>query len=205
MREATTSYFFWVIDMSKIKREIAVFIVFVILVVLGGLLIKLPFTTIPPLPEPKVGDLKIQFKDGVSESEVKAILKNYDMTHNLSIEYNIKYNISDLDEKYYILVNKDKIYEIKNELKKEENWTSYAPAIKKGNYYIVPVTEQAANDKFFFVLLNKYNLQLKKFVWCEIDYRNKLRSWIPEEDAKIIKRKLETDENIFTVRIGYLY
>lgn len=212
------SLVFGIVDMSKIDKEIAIFIVLATLVVLGGLLIKLPFkfNTSPPSPslpptEPAVVSMDIQFKDGISESQVKTILENYNMTKNYSIEY----DTNNTDEKYYIIVDKNRIYDIKSELKKEENWTheqnlgsfvSYIPAIRKENYYIIAVTEQAAHDKNFSDMLNKYNLQLKKFVWCTIQFENPInrsKSWISEKDAIKIKNELEMNENIVTVIVGY--
>lgn len=212
------SLVFGIVDMSKIDKEIAIFIVLATLVVLGGLLIKLPFkfNTSPPSPslpptEPAVVSMDIQFKDGISESQVKTILENYNMTKNYSIEY----DTNNTDEKYYIIVDKNRIYDIKSELKKEENWTheqnlgsfvSYIPAIRKENYYIIAVTEQAAHDKNFSDMLNKYNLQLKKFVWCIIQFENPInrsKSWITEKDAIKIKNELEMNENIVTVIVGY--
>jgi hypothetical protein len=204
--------------MSKINKEITIFIVLATLVVLGGLLIKLPFkfNTSPPSPslpptEPTVVSMDLQFKDGISESQVKTILENYSMTKNYSIEY----NTNNTDEKYYIIVDKNRIYDIKSELKKEENWThkqnlgpfvSYIPAIRKGDYYIIAVTEQTTHDKNFFDMLNKYNLQLMKFVWCTVQFENPInrsKSWITEKDAIKIKDNLEMNENIITVIIGY--
>lgn len=204
--------------MSKINKEIAIFIVLATLVVVGGLLIKLPFKfntnphgpSLPPT-EPTVVSMDVQFKDGISQSQVKTILENYNMTKNYSIEY----DTNNTDEKYYIIVDKNRIYDIKSELKKEENWThkqnlgsfvSYIPAIRKGNYYIIAVTEQAAHDKNFSDMLNKYNLQLMKCVWCTVQFENPInrsKSWITEKDAIKIKDDLEMNENIVTVIIGY--
>ena len=54
-------------------------------------------------------------------------------------------------------------------------------------------------------MLYKYDLQLKKFVWCVICFRDGSKNWIPEKDAIRIKNELENNENIFTVRLDYLY
>jgi hypothetical protein len=40
-----------------------------------------------PDPESQVSNMTIQFKDGISESEVKAILQNCNMTRNYRMTY----------------------------------------------------------------------------------------------------------------------
>lgn len=75
--------------MSKIKKEnAAVFIFFLTLIVLLGLTIKTSIDMIKETQTPKVGGLDIEFKNGTTESEVKTILENYNMTVNYTIEYN---------------------------------------------------------------------------------------------------------------------
>jgi len=147
--------------MSKTKG-IAVFIVFLVLIVLAVLFTQAP--NIEP-HEGNVDALIIQFRDGITELEAKTILENYNMTI-----YRLDYNIDYLPDKHYIMVDKDKVMDVKGELKKEENWTEPKPAIGKGNYYIITVPEQAIHDKNFLEILNKYNLQLKKFVWCHVRF-----------------------------------
>ncbi|AKB29692.1 hypothetical protein MSSIT_2973 [Methanosarcina siciliae T4/M] len=43
--------------------------------------------------------MTIQFKDGISESEVKALLQNYNMTRNYGMTYD-----TNSPEKYYIML-----------------------------------------------------------------------------------------------------
>jgi hypothetical protein len=146
-----------------------------------------------------VGGMSIKFKDGVSESEVKSILQNYNMTRN----YRITYDSPTHGENYYIIVNKDKIMDIR-EIEKEIN----AHAIIKGDYYIIEVPERAAQFRNFPEMLDKYDLQLKRFVWCDIRFLFKdgpLTYWISKEDAMRIKNELEQNENIFFVRLDYIY
>jgi hypothetical protein len=69
-------------DMSKIKTGIAIFIVLLVLVVIYV------FIRLPMYREPEVGGLIIEFKDGTTEPEVKAILENCNMTVNYTIDYN---------------------------------------------------------------------------------------------------------------------
>lgn len=184
------------------NKKIVVFIVFVILAVLAGIFMKMPIDNKTPVDnKTQVGGMDIQFRDGISKSEVKSILEDYNMTMNYSLDYDTSYT----NEKYYIMVNKDKITNIKSELSENKNWIDVAPAFIKGNYYIITLSEQAINDKNFLKILHKYDLQLKKFVWCEIRFGDGSKNWIPEKDAIIIKNELEKNENIFTVRFGYLY
>lgn len=196
--------------MSKINKEIAIFIVFLTLVALWGLFVKVPVEdTKTPDPESKVGGVAIQFKDGISESEAKVILQNYNMTQN----YRITYDNS--SEKYYIIADKDNWSDIRRELVKEmkenkKDWTISSPAdvIKKGDYYVLPVSEQAIQDEKFLAILDKYDIGVKKFIWCDIRFLysdGPLTYWIREENAIEIKNELEQNENIFTVRLSYLY
>ncbi|HEY3363390.1 MAG TPA: UPF0228 family protein [Methanosarcina sp.] len=188
--------------MSKMNKKIVIFIVFIIPVVLAGIFMKMPIDNkIPVDNKTQVGGMDIQFRDGISESEVKSVLENYNMTMNYSLDY----NTSNTNEKYYIMVDKDKITDIKSELGKKKNWTEASPALIKGNYYIITAPEQAINDKNFLDILNKHGIQLRKFVWCEMRFGDGSKNWIPEIDAIRIKNELEKDENIFTVHLGYLY
>lgn len=57
--------------------------------------------------------MHIQFKDGTSESEVKSILQNINVTGN----YIITYDTNTTDERYYIIVDKDN-WAIRSELNK---------------------------------------------------------------------------------------
>lgn len=100
--------------MSKINKEIAIFIVFLTLVVLWGLFTNVPNDMRTPANnELKVGGMNIRFENGTSESEVKAILENY----NMAMNYSIDCNEGSMGNKYYIMVDKDN-RNIRRELKK---------------------------------------------------------------------------------------
>jgi hypothetical protein len=134
-------------------------------------------------------------QDGTTESEVKTILEN----HNMTMNYNIDYN-STMPNRYYIIVDKDKIMDIKDEFSKEKNWTD--PVLhdfKKGDYYIITVTEQAIHDKNFLTILEKNNFQVKKSVYCDIRFGNGSKNWILSTDAIRIKNELEINANILIV------
>ncbi|AKB78094.1 hypothetical protein MSHOH_1611 [Methanosarcina horonobensis HB-1 = JCM 15518] len=196
--------------MSKINGKITGFIVFLILVVLWGLFTSAPADTKTSIDdELKVAGMKIRFEDGTTEPEVKAILENYNMTMN----YNIDYNVDSVVNKYYIMLGKDN-WNIRRELNKgmkeeKKDWIESSPAqvIRKGDDYILTVSEQAAHDENFLAILDKYDIPVKKFVWCYIRFEKPDGSkyWIPEEDAITIKNELERNESIFTVSIDYIY
>jgi hypothetical protein len=196
--------------MSKINGRIAVFIIFFILVMIAGLFIKTPVNTQTPYSDSQVGGLFIQFKDRVSESEVKSILQNINMTRN----YRMEYDTNTTDERYYIMLDKDN-WDIRNELNKamkeeKKDWILSSPShvIRKGDYYVFAVSEQAIQDEKFLAILNKYDVGVKRFVWCDIRFLNDngpLTYWIPEEDAIRIKNELEKNENIFTVQLSSIY
>jgi len=175
----------------------AVFIVILILVVLYG------FMQIPRAQEVKVAGFFIQFENGTTEPEVKAILENYNMTLNYSIDCNRDNGAY----KYYIKVYKDNMPDVvRDGLRKDENWTDLAlPYFTKGDYIIYPVTEQAIHDKNFLSVLRRHNLQVKTFVWCDISYRGNSKydilgkNCITWSDAIRIKNELETNEKVWTV------
>lgn len=199
-----------VVYMGKINGKTTFFIILLILIIVGGLSIKTPVDTKTSVDvEHKVGGLQIRFEDGVSESEVKSILENYNMTTN----YSIKYNIDTAVDKHYIVLDKDN-WDIRNELnnamrKENKDWIVSSPAhvVRKGDNYIFTVSEQAVNDEKFLAILSKYNIQIKQFVWCYVRFEKSdgSRYWIPEEDAIRIKNELERNENVFTVSIDYIY
>ncbi|WP_148705063.1 UPF0228 family protein [Methanosarcina siciliae] len=147
----------------------------------------------------RITDLFVEFEDGTTESEVKAILENYNMTMNYSIDYNVDY----FEDKYYISVDEDKIVDIRNELKREIDWTApIFPDIKKVDHYIITVTEQATQDKNFLAMLEKNGLQVKKSVYCDILLRDEAKNAIWEIDALRIINELERNEKILTVSTG---
>lgn len=176
---------------------------------ISGLFIETPVDKETPDPESQVGGLFIQFKDEVSESEVKAILQNYNMTRN----YRMEYDTNDTDERYYIMVDKDNWSDIRRELvemkeEKKDLTISSPHVIRKGDYYVLSVSEKANRNEKFLAILNKYNIRVKRFVWCNIRFLysdGPLTYWIPKEDAIRIKNELEQNENIFTVQFSYLF
>jgi uncharacterized protein YxeA len=185
---------FWVVDMSKIKKEIIIFIVFVMLVVIGGLLIKLPSNTTYP-PEPQIDGFTVLLKNGTTEPEVKAILENNDMILNYSIDS----NQDNGEYKYYLEIYKDNMPDaVADGLKKDWIDTELYVFVK-GDYYIYPITKQAIKDQNFLAILKRHNLQVKRFVWSLVKYENQTSHYIQEHEARIIKRKLEMNEKVLYV------
>ncbi|AKB74095.1 hypothetical protein MSLAZ_0834 [Methanosarcina lacustris Z-7289] len=186
--------------MSKVNNKITLLIVFLIFVVI---FVKMTIFTPIGTPQPeerKVAGLIIQFRDGVSEEEAKSILKNYNLAG-----YKLDFTV-DMPDKYYIIVDKDKIMDVKDGLR-EENWTESTPPIEKGNYYItkkgdyyiITIAEQNINNKSFIEILNKYNLEVEKFVYCHVIVADRPGNGISEERANKLKSELEMNENVFAV------
>lgn len=194
--------------MSRINKKVAFFIVFLILVIIAGLFVKTPVDTETQVnDELKVGGMYIQFEDGISDSEVNLVLKNY----NLTMNYSTKYNIDHTADKYYIMLDKDNwdiIRELSQKIKEEKkDWIIFSPSqvIRKGDYHVFTVSEQAVQDENFLEILDKYDIQVKKSTWCYIRFEDESKNWIPEKDAIRIKSELEKNENIFSLYLDYRY
>ncbi|HWQ49372.1 MAG TPA: UPF0228 family protein [Methanosarcina sp.] len=183
--------------MNKGNRKITFFIVFLILIVLIGLFVKMTIFTPTITPhEGNIGGLVVQFRDGITKTEEKNILENCNLTM-----YYVDYNSYGMPDKYYIMVDKDKVMDVKGELEKIESWTNYTQSTEKGNYYIITVPEQTVDNESFINILNKYNLQVKKFVYCHIRFGEHPLSGISKEHANKYISKLEANENVFGVII----
>ncbi|AKB51218.1 hypothetical protein MSBRW_1965 [Methanosarcina barkeri str. Wiesmoor] len=132
--------------------------------------------------ETKVGGLDVEFENGTTEPEVKAILENCNLNVHIP-----DYDVEDIVDKYYIKVEKYYIKVEKYYIKVENNENivirdkfKSAPDKKKKNYYIISLSEQAIENKSFLEMLDKNNLQIKKFVWYELHFGNESMNWIPE-------------------------
>lgn len=66
---------------------------------------------------------------------------------------------------------------------------------------MISISEQAIQDKNFIEMLNKRNLQVKKFFWCHVIFTDHTKNGISQENANELRSRLEKDENIFTVFI----
>ncbi len=195
--------------MSKINKKLTILIIFLFLVVLVGTFTKTSVDTKTAVKELKVPGLLIKFEDGISEQEVKAILESYNFTMNYNIEYSPDY----VEDKYYIILDKDN-WNIRSELSKKmkeekKDWIVSSPVnvIRKGDNYILTISEQAIHDENFLTILDKYDIPVKKFIWYSIIFENPegFRYWISEENAIRVKNELEKNEHIFSVHIEYIY
>ncbi len=203
--------------MSKINRGIAVFIILLILITLIGIFIKTsvdngePSERLAPRQEPQVHGFLIEFENGTTEPEVKAILENCNMTTNYSIDYDTYSSPS----MYYVKVDKDKKMDIIDQLRKEDNWFDpNSQVTNKGNYYVIV---SAQDDEGFLKVMEKNNLQVKETVVCDIPladgsfllgdgstgYRPG-KYYILERDAIRIRNKLEANEKVLSVSLEYI-
>ncbi len=182
--------------MSKINNQIAIFIVFLILVLLVGLFIKTPVDTKTPadtktpVQEKQVAGFFIEFEEGTTEPEVKAILENYNMTINI-----VDYNSDIMPSRYYMILDRDKTIDIE-ELVDDINLTG---PVRKGSNYILTVTEQAIQDKNFLSILEKNNLPVKNSILCIITLGDGSKNWIWEKDAIRIENELKMNEKVLTI------
>lgn len=196
---------------------IAVFIVFLILFIPLVLFTpthvdsKMSVDTEKPVDEVRAGGLFIEFEDGTTKPEVKAILENCNMTRNCILEYNVDY----MGNIYYVKVEEDK----RDDLRNEKNWNDPLypeipeprfPEIEKENYSYLIVSEEGLKDETFLKVTEKYNLQVKKSVVCYVLFGdgsqnwNEPENWVPEKDATRIKNELEMNENILIVSPDYI-
>ncbi|WP_394296968.1 UPF0228 family protein [Methanosarcina siciliae] len=112
----------------------------------------------------------------------------------------IEYDSNLQPERYYLVVDADKRMDVRNELGKVENWTDpIYHDIKKGNHYIITVTEQAIEDKNFLAVLEKNDLQVKNSVLCRIILGNESKNWIWESDERRIENELKMNEKVLTL------
>jgi hypothetical protein len=194
--------------MSTKYKGIFVVIVFLTLVILFGAFtktlvdMKTPVEIRKPNPDAQISGFYIEFENVTTEPEVSTILESYNMTVN----YTIDYNSDIMPKRYYIIVDKNKTTNVKDELRMEENWTKPAFVFlesRKGNYFIITVPEQIINDKSFHAILEKNHLQVKESVLCFIDLGDGFYSGILETDASRIETELKMNEKIlFTIPEG---
>lgn len=177
--------------MRKITGKIVVFIFFT-LVIIVGLFIIPSVDTKTPVQKLQVSGLVIEFEEGTTEPEVKTILEDC----NLSM-YRLDYDVEDIADKYYIQIENNKSIVVSDEFKS-------AIDIKKEDYYIISISEQAVDDDNFLEMLDKNDIQLKKFVWCYISFDNESKAWIPEEDAVKIKNELKMNKKVLNVFLDSL-
>lgn len=189
------------------KKLVIILILFISLVVLLGVFIKMPANKGTVDHKPQAGGFLIEFKDGTNEQEVKSILKNC----NMPVDYSIDYNSNIMSSRYYIVVNEDKIINLRDELRKKENWTDpIFSDFKKGDYYIITVTKQAIQDENFLKIMEDNNLQVKKSVLCLVRFGDGSKDWILGKDyilkdeAVKIKKELDMNETVLVVSPDYI-
>lgn len=205
--------------MNKFNGKFAVFILFLILVIIAGFVLRTPnnmkvpidsetpintetsIDSETPVKEKQVAGLLIEFEEGTTEQQVKTILENTNMPANYSIDYNTDISIG----RYYVKVDKNKKEEVIDELKKSENWTdpTFPFDIEKGSYDII-VSSPGFENENYLQIMKKNNLEVKKTIVCYINFGNKPENWIPESEANRIKGELETNEEVVIVNFDYI-
>lgn len=100
----------------------------------------------------------VQFEDGISDSEVNLVLKNY----NLTMNYSIKYNIDHTADKYYIMLDKDN-WDIRRELsqkmKEEKKIGLYLLLLKLSGKEIITYLRYL-NKLFKMKIFLKYSINM---------------------------------------------
>ncbi|ADI75141.1 Protein of unknown function UPF0228 (plasmid) [Methanohalobium evestigatum Z-7303] len=137
----------------------------------------------------------IAFEDNVTEQEIESILTNYDLIINYTIEYDEGRRPS-----YYTSVDKNNFTSVYYGDLLSRTWASRGMVSKNNDDYIISI-RKPINDEVLETL-ESYNLQLKKFVWCYIDYGT--GSHVNRKDSIKIKDKLEKNEKILFVRFDYI-
>jgi hypothetical protein len=185
------------------KNKISIFIVFLVLIVFAGIFLKLSIFTPTSAGEKQsdmVAGLVIQFRAGTTELEAKNILDNCNLP-----TYKFDYNIVNTPG-YYIIVDKNKTNDIRDELRKRPDWTDPVFSdIDKGDYYIITVTGQAIQDKNFLEILEKNNIEMEKFVWCRAQFGGRPMSGISKECADELKGELEVNKKVFLVEFETIF
>lgn len=178
--------------MKRINRNIIIFILVLALITIVGLFIKTQVDTEPLVKEFQVSGLVIVFEEGITEPEVKTILEDCNLP-----TYRLDYDVEDIADKYYIKVENNKSIVVSDEFRSGYD-------LKKNDYYIIPLSEQAIENESFLETLDKNNLRIKKFVWCHLDFGNEPENWISESDAIRIKNELEMNDMVLKVLLNYI-
>jgi hypothetical protein len=137
--------------------------------------------------------LFVGFEEGVTESEMRQILGNYDF----GMEYELDYNIDYMADRYYLMVDKDERLAVKYELAEVDNWIESGYDTAKGDYYIISVREEVIADDEFLEVLDEQDLQLKQSVWCYVRFDDDIKL----SSAKRLENELEENDRILFVGI----
>ncbi|ABE51644.1 UPF0228 family protein [Methanococcoides burtonii] len=157
--------------------------------------------------EPMIGGIAIMFEDGMSETEAEQILGMYDLGDGYELQYDVDY----FGPGSYVCVDENNFTSVKQRLQQTENWIDAGPAIRKGDRYYIEISEHVIEDYDFEdegdyegreevrEILNIYDLPVKRFVWCYLEYGSGTEKQFNEANASRIKKELEGHEMILKV------
>jgi len=148
-----------------------------------------------------IGGVYIAFEENITEKEVNSILGGYD----LILPYELRFDVSDFAPFFYVIVPEEgTIGDIDNKLRRNRNniFLSQKTFKKRNREIIIAIEaiEDPKNENKLRRIMNSYGLSLKRFIWVVIDYKG---SGISGEDGNALKEKLEQNEKVIHVILGY--
>jgi hypothetical protein len=134
--------------------------------------------------------LYIGFEEGTTELEMHQILETYDLRTGYELDY-------DTDRSYYLTVEKGERWALKSDLWGMVNWVESTPDVAKGEFYIVTVDASVIDNEEFLAILDKYDLQLKQSIWCDVHFSDDIKY----NSAEKFETELEENDSILFVAI----
>lgn len=139
-----------------------------------------------------VSGFDIAFYENMTETEVKSILDSY----NLTLPYELKYNVTYIHPVFYSIVSEDEFEELKNNLNAKEVYLRKTPKTSDGQ--IIVLIESILPENQTISIVQSYNLPLKKFMWVSIDYNG---SVISEDAGNTLKESLWKNEKVIYLNL----
>ena len=134
--------------------------------------------------------IDIAFEENTTEKEVISILDSY----NLTLPYELKYNITDITPVFYSTISDDDFETMGHNLNAEHVGLRKMP--KKRNGQIVVLIEGILSDNEVISITKSHNMSLKRLVWVEVDYKG---SAISYDAGTILMDNLGKNDDIIFV------